>query len=147
MASINSLYLLTPMTGRESSHGRTMVFATVEMKMRHFWIGVFAAAPGALLLLITWPLLGSLGVFWIVLTEAAAFFLIEKRSRDGLRLRTFQSLLDKSRSDVNVFQLCGQPVEVSDSAFGSITETTVAVKDKPDEPTFISLDQLAGANA
>lgn len=123
-----------------------MVVATFEMKMRHFWIGIFAAVPGFLLLLITMPLMGSLSIIWLIIVEAAVFFLIERRSRSGLKLRTFQALIDRSRSDVGVFQLCGRPVEVSDSAFGSITEMTVPVKDSRDsKDAFVSLDSLVGA--
>jgi hypothetical protein len=140
LASINSLYLLTPMTGRTSGADRTTVIGTVEMKWRTFWIAVFAMVPGGILTGIFFPMLNVWALLWIPAVEAAAFLLIERRSKEGLRLRTYQAMFDKKRSNVNTFYLCGQPVDVSGETFGTIRQITVPVyrdedHSRPKQPT------------
>lgn len=127
MSTINSLYLLTGMTGRTSGSERTMIVATVEMKFRSFWIALIALVPGGILAASFYPLIDSWALLWIALTEGAAFFLIERRSADGLRLRTYQGMLDKKRSSLNVFYLCGQPIEVEGTPYGTIQQITAPV--------------------
>ena len=141
MATINSLYLLTPMTGRTSSADRTTVIGTVEMKWRTFWIAVLAMVPGGILAAIFFPMLQSWALLWIPLVEGAAFLLIERRSREGLRLRTYQAMFDKKRSNINTFHLCGQPVHVGGEGFGTIRQITVPVhrdgeESRPAQPTY-----------
>ncbi|MET4144035.1 hypothetical protein [Arthrobacter sp. UYCo732] len=141
MATINSLYLLTPMTGRTSGADRTTVIGTVEMKWRTFWIAVFAMVPAGVLTAIFFPMLGSYAMLWIPIVQAAAFVLIERRSKDGLQLRTYQAMFDKKRSAVNTFYLCGQPVDVSGETFGTIRQITVPVyrdegDSRPAQPTY-----------
>lgn len=126
-SSINSLYLLTDMTGRASGSERTMIVATLEMKMRTFWIALAAAVPGLILTALFYPMVGLFAMAWLALTEAAAFFLIERRTADGLRLRTYQTLLDKKRSNQGTFYLCGQPIDVGGSEFGTIQQITAPV--------------------
>lgn len=127
MATINALYLLTPMTGRTSGAGRTTVIGTVEMKWRTFWIIVFSMAPAGILTAVFFPLLQSWSFLWIPIVIGAAFFLFDRRSKDGLRLRTYQAMFDKRRSNVNTFFLCGQPIEVAGEEFGTIRQLTVPV--------------------
>lgn len=141
MATINSLYLLTPMTGRTSGADRTTVIGTVEMKWRTFWIAVFAMAPAGILAALFAPMIGVFSFLWIPIVEAAAFFLIERRSKDGLQLRTYQAMFDKKRSNVNTFYLCGQPVDVSGEQFGTIRQISVPVHreldgTRPEEPIY-----------
>lgn len=139
MAAINSLYLLTDMTGRASGSERTMIVATLEMKMRTFWIGLAAAVPGLILTALFYPLVGIWALTWLVLTEAAAFFLIEKRTADGLRLRTYQTLLDKKRSNKDTFYLCGQPVDVGSTEFGKIQQITAPVHREKQDVNVLDL--------
>lgn len=142
MASINSLYLLTPMTGRTSGADRTTVIGTVEMKWRTFWIAVLAMVPAGILTALFFPMLQSWALLWIPLIEGGAFLLIERRSNEGLKLRTYQALFDKKRSNVNTFYLCNQPVDVSGETFGTIRQITVPVyRDeddarRPKQPTY-----------
>ncbi|ACL42373.1 hypothetical protein Achl_4422 (plasmid) [Pseudarthrobacter chlorophenolicus A6] len=141
MATINSLYLLTPMTGRTSGADRTTVIGTVEMKWRTFWIAVIAMVPAGILTAFFFPMLQSWAMLWIPLVEGAAFLLIERRSKDGLRLRTYQAMFDKKRSAVNTFYLCGMPVDVTGETFGTIRQITVPVHrdaddSRPAQPTY-----------
>lgn len=123
-----SLYLLTAYTGRESGSERTTVIGTVEMKWRTFWIAALALVPGGIITAIFYPFVNVWAFLWLFVVEAAAFFLIERRSREGLKLRTYQTMFDKKRSNVNTFFLCGQPIEVSGTGFGTIRQITAPVK-------------------
>lgn len=132
MATVNSLYLLTGMTGRNSGSERTMVVATFEMKWRSFWIALIAFVPGAALTAMFYPLLDAYAMLWIVATEAAAFVLIEQRAKEGLGLRRYQAILDKKKSSQSTFYLCGQPLQLEGETFGIIQQITAPVPRKED---------------
>lgn len=127
MAAYGSLYSLTPMTGRTSGSERTTVIGTVEMKWRTFWVAAFSAVPGGLLSAIFFPIFNVWAFLWLPTVIAAAFFLFERRSRDGLGLRTYKAMLDKKNSNANTFFLCNMPIEVGAADFGTIRQLTVPV--------------------
>lgn len=122
-SSINSLYMLTEMTGRRSNEGRTMVLSGFEMKNRHFWIAVFSVGPGLMLMLLLMPAIGQWSVLVPVLTGIVGFILAEARSRTGLKERLYKDLIAKSKANLGKFVLCGHPIEVHDYRFGRITRT------------------------
>ncbi|MCU6479092.1 hypothetical protein [Arthrobacter sp. A2-55] len=130
MSNINSLYSLTPMTGRTSGSDRTTVIGTVEMKWRTFWIAAFAMIPAGILTAIFFPMLASWSFLWIPIVEFAAFYLIERRTKDGLQLRTYQAMVDKKRTTLNEYHLCGQQIDVSRVEFGMIRQITAPVERK-----------------
>lgn len=127
MAAYGSLYSLTPMTGRTSGSERTTVIGTVEMRLRTFWVGALAAVPGGILSAIFFPIFNVWAFLWMPVVIAAAFYLFERRTRDGLGLRTYRALLDKKSSNSNTFFLCNQPIEVGVADFGTIRQITVPV--------------------
>lgn len=127
MAAYGSLYSLTPMTGRTSGSERTTVIGTVEMKWRTFWLTVLSLIPGGILTACFFPLLDVWAFLWLPIVTGGAFFMIERRSREGLGLRTYQGLLDRKKSSVNQFFLCGQPIEVGAAEYGTIRQITVPV--------------------
>lgn len=109
---VNSLYLLTELTGKQASAGRTAVIGTFEMKWRHLWIGIFALVPGLLLTMIFVGPLGPSAILLIPAVEIAAFYLFAKRQRDGLRLHTWRAVLDRKKATTNKFTLCGQVLDL-----------------------------------
>lgn len=127
MAAYGSLYSLTPMTGRTSGSERTTVIGTVEMKWRTFWVSALSLVPGGILSAAFYPMLNVWALLWLPIIVGGAFYLIERRSQDGLQLRTYESLLDKKNSSINQFFLCGQPIEVGVAEFGKIRQITVPV--------------------
>lgn len=147
MSTINSLYLLTGMTGRTSGSERTMIVATVEMKFRSFWIALIALVPGFILMMMFFPLIDSWSMLWVAIVEFAAFFLIERRTTDGLRLRTYQAMFDKKRSNLNVFYLCGQPIEVQGTPYGTIQQITAPVHREKTDSIEAIFDNDFEANA
>lgn len=144
MSAINSLYSLTPMTGRTSGADRTTVIGTVEMKWRTFWIAVFAMVPGGILTAVFYPMLDAWSFLWIAVTEALAFYLIERRSKEGLRLRTYQTFFDKKKSNINEFYLCGQRISVGGEGFGTIRQITAPVgrDDRPRKTDFTTFEDF-----
>ncbi|MEH0110610.1 hypothetical protein V6N00_12940 [Tersicoccus sp. MR15.9] len=134
MSSINSLYDLTAMTGRSSGSERTTVIGTVEMRWRTLWISVIGFVPALVMFLATMAFLNVWALLWFPLTIAAAFYLLERRTSEGLQLRTYQSLFDRKRSSVNEFYLCGQPIDVAGAGFGSIRTVTGSLPARPDRP-------------
>lgn len=137
MAAVNSLYSLTPMTGRTAGADRTTVIGTVEMKWRTFWIAIFALVPGGILTAVFYPMIDVWSFLWMAITEGLAFYLIEKRSKEGLRLRTYQTFFDKKKSNVNEFYLCGQRIDVRGEEFGTIRQITAPVHhDRADTPAI-----------
>ncbi|MCC3299474.1 hypothetical protein [Arthrobacter caoxuetaonis] len=144
MSAINSLYSLTPMTGRTSGADRTTVIGTVEMKWRTFWIAVFAMVPGGILTAVFYPMLDAWSFLWIAVTEALAFYLIERRSKEGLRLRTYQTFFDKKKSNINEFYLCGQRIDVGGEEFGTIRQITAPVgpDDRPRKTDFTTFEDF-----
>lgn len=138
MAAINSLYSLTPMTGRTSGNDRTTVIGTVEMKWRTFWIGIFALIPGAFLTMVFFLIIREWAFLWIPIVEIAAFYLIESRTTDGLNVRRYQGMLDKKKSSINTFYLCGQPIDVQDETYGIIRQITMPVKPVAAGPGVVS---------
>lgn len=128
MAAYGSLYSLTPMTGRTSGSERTTVIGTVEMKWRTFWLVIASLVPGGILTAVFFPLIDVWAFLWLPIVIGGAFYLIERRSREGLGLRTYQGLLDKKNASVNQFFLCGQPIEVGAAEYGTIRQLTAPVR-------------------
>ena len=132
MSSINSLFLLTDYTGRTSNQGRTTVIGTVEMKLRTAIIGGIALVPAFLLMLIVMPFVGTWSILAVPAVLGLTFLLIEGRSKEGLRLRTYQTMRDKYRSHLNEFRLCGEPIDPSGAGFGYIRQMALPTENLGD---------------
>ena len=78
-----------------------------------------AALPGALAVTaLLWVLLaGEYALVMIPVVEAAVFWLIETRARSGLRLRTYQTILDSQRAQIGTFFCCGRVIAIPTSGF------------------------------
>lgn len=121
---MHSLYTLTPLTGREASANRTVVIGTVEFNWR-VWMILVWTAPVALLATVTaWPLIGQYAIIMLPLVEGAALWLIHRRTSTGLRLRTYQAINDKRRSNLNQFFLCGHKIDLSEDGFRVLMRNT-----------------------
>lgn len=138
MHGINSLFLLTDYTGRTSSQGRTTVIGTVEMKHRTFWVAAISLAPAFIIMLITLPFLGIWSALAIPGTIGLALLLIERRSKEGLRLRTYQTIRDRRSSALNQFQMCGEPITVLGNDFAYIRRMALPTEVKAVEPVDIT---------
>lgn len=121
------MYTLTGMTGRQANTGRTAVVSGFEVRWRT-------------LIVLIWSMLVALpvaGVFALIIGQAAIaiipvvvgvmFFLIERRSSKGLKLRTYQSILShrQAKSKQNRFYICASPITVGDSKIETIASVSV----------------------
>jgi hypothetical protein len=105
------VYTLTSLTGRKRNEGRAVIVNGFEFGRRG--LTVVAVSVGASL--IPAIVLGALfGPLAIIITPAlfilAAFLLVERRTRNGLQVRVYQSMRDKRASNVNEFYICFRPI-------------------------------------
>ena len=115
-----AMFTLTAMTGREASAHRTVVIGTVEMNWR-VWMILLGAFPLAIIsTLILMPFVGISSLLMIPLIEGGAVFAIHRRSRSGLKLRTYQSFYDKRRAVLNQYMLGQQPIDLDLSRFETL---------------------------
>lgn len=107
------MFSLTAMTGRERSKDRTTVIGTVEMRWR-VWIILIMASPVAIF--VTLPLLPIFGITSLVMIPivlASAVFLIDRRTKSGMKVQTYRAILDKKQATLNQFFLGGQPLDMN----------------------------------
>lgn len=108
-------YDLTPLTGRKRNRDRTIIVATAEVNRFTFAvtvIGLFAGGLPALLIGL------ALGPFWPaviimpVLTVVGGLVLVDQRSKSGLELRRYKTLLERrsGRQRQNIIMLAGKPL-------------------------------------
>lgn len=123
------MYTLTGMTGKQASQGRTAVVSGFEVRWRT-------------LILLGWSLVPALpiaGIFALFIGQAALavipvviglmFFLVERRSTKGLKLRTYQSILShrQAKAKQNRFYICATPITVGDSKIETIASVSTPV--------------------
>lgn len=123
---------LTDMTGRKASEARQVMIPkiNVDVPKRTLVIFLYAFIPALLAaLLIVWVLgvtwLTGLGAF--IAVEGTAFFLFERRVRDGLQVRTYAEMLDKRKRPVHVLMLGGVEVNPYGGSPGTIVAAAVPV--------------------
>ena len=138
---MNNLYILTPMTGKEASESRTIVIGTVELNYRVWIIIMMATVPSLFVTMIVWVFLGSYAILTPPVVMAAAVFMFHRRTADGMKLRTYQSMWDKKKSALNQFFICGEPIEMNNSDYQILTPNTVMRTDLPESrPTAAPQD-------
>lgn len=123
---------LTDMTGRKASEARQVMIPkiNVDVPKRSLVIFLYAFAPAMFTaVLIVWalgvPWLAALGGF--TATEGAAFYLFQRRTRDGLQVRTYTELLDKSKRPVHVLMLGGVEIDPYGGSPATIITASVPV--------------------
>jgi len=100
------VFTLTKLT-RESTSQRRVVIQGFDLPLRGLMVVGLAFIPAVIVTAILWRLIGDKAVLAIPVVELAAFWLIESRSRSGLRLRQYQNILDTRRSLSGKFLCCG----------------------------------------
>jgi len=134
------VYTLTSLTGRKRNEGRAVIVNGFEFGRRA--LTVVAVAVGAAIIpsLILGAFFGPLAV---IITPAvsilAAFLLVEKRTRNGLQVRMYQSMLDKRKSNVNEFYICFRPIGETLGRAMLVTSSSVQLKaERGAQPVFTS---------
>lgn len=120
-----SIFCLTPLT--RSAGERRVLISGFDVKWRTFVIAALAAIPALIITVIAWLFVGQLAVVAIPLVEAAAFWLLESRQRNGLHLRQYQAMLDRRKATTGRFYCCGVQIDPARSVFGMIMANSVPV--------------------
>lgn len=143
---MSSMYTLTAMTGREASATRSTVVLSFELNWRVLMVLLCCSPVALFVTIVGYVMIGQVALFLLPAVEALGVFLFHRRSTQGLRLRTYQSLMDKGRSNVGSFMLCGEKLEIDDSDFRTLRHNTVAYRPEPvSSATY--LDQLVNGDA
>ncbi len=103
------IFCLTPLTSG-ASRQRRVVLHGFDLPARSLVIAGLAFVPAVLVTAIAWSLVGETALFAVPAVEGLAFWLIETRTRSGLRLKTYQALNDKRKAkrEVGKFFVAGR---------------------------------------
>jgi hypothetical protein len=118
---------LSPLTRRATAHRRVVV-SGFDVPLRGFLV-CLAALPGALAVTaLLWVLFaGEYALVMIPVVEAAVFWLIETRARSGLRLCTYQTILDSQRAQIGTFFCCWRLIDPLSGRLGVIVASSIPV--------------------
>lgn len=118
-----AMFSLTDLTGRNRDANRTTVIGTVEMKWR-VWIILLIGFPFAILATVfALPFLGITALIFIPIVEGAAVYLIHRRTKSGLKLRTYEAILDKKKAVINRYYLGGQPIDMDPAQYAVVYQS------------------------
>jgi len=118
------VYNLTNLT-RNANANRRVVIQGIDIPARGLLIAGLAAIPAFIATVIAWMIVGELGVIMLPVVELAAFWLIETRSRSGLRLRRYQTFYDQHRSLTGTFVCCGAAIDPLHGTWATVAASSV----------------------
>ncbi len=118
------VYSLTELT-RNASADRRVVIQGFDLPMRGLMIVGIAAIPALIVTLIGWLFVGQYAVVLFVGVEMAAYWLIETRSRRGLQLKRYQTILDRYRSIDGRFTCCGVEIDPLHGTWATIRSNSI----------------------
>lgn len=105
------MYDLTSLTGRKRNVGRSAIIWGFEVRRRSAMVTAIAVGVALLPTVILGTFFGPLAyIITPAVVVTAAFVLVEGRSRKGLQLRLYQSILNKKKADIGTFYICWRPI-------------------------------------
>lgn len=116
------MYNLTEMTGREATSQRTVIIGSVELNKRAWYLMIASFPVGVIFGALLWPLLGELAIFAVPVVAVGALFLFHWRSNNGLRLRYFESIMDKRRARVGEAMLANQAIDIAEQSIYNLMQ-------------------------
>lgn len=123
---------------RDVAAQRRVVIQGFDLPFRGLMIAGASFVPAVVVTIILWPLFGSLAIIAIPVVELAAFWLIETRTRSGLRLRRYQAFVDSRRSIAGKFVCCGEVIDPLHGVWGRVAASSISVEPfLPPMPTRI----------
>lgn len=144
-----TLYTLTHII-RRSSESRRVVIQGLEVRYRTAAIvlgGIVVSMP---LALIGWLIVGTYSLVVIPLVIAGLWAVFEWKSRTGLRLPMYRTLLDRRLALTGAYHICSIPYDPSARSLVTISAAVVAVAElddgEPDERADLdaSIDAALG---
>ncbi len=122
---MNNLHTLTALTGRNAGANRTIIVQGFEARRRTVGVVVLGAIPAVVVTLALWTLIGQYAILALPAVEGAVWWLVEVRSRSGLQRRTYETLMDKKRSDAGQFTMCGRVINPDLHELGTVVASSV----------------------
>lgn len=120
------VYTLTRLT-RRIDEQRRVVIQGFEVRARLLKVLLVGLVPSVVIALAALTVIGTYSVLVFAAAEAGFYLLVERRARNGLRLRTYQTIVDRSRSRIGTFACCGLVVDPSGGEWGSLLSSSVPV--------------------
>ena len=106
---------MTDMTGKKAAETRPVPIPQVgiDVPLRSLIVFLCGLVPAFLMAVFTYLIVGmfSVSILVIGIVEAIVFWFFERRVKTGLRLRTYQAILDERRQVGGVLTLCGIPID------------------------------------
>lgn len=150
------LYDLTKMTGRRAPEDRTVVIGYTEMRWRTFIVGLVGMGVGIFASLFFYWILGG----WVLLTVipaciAGTIWLVEGRSKRGLRRRHYEAIIDRRTAVINRFMVGPVVVEVPRGKWLRVRSGTLGLQgdrvdpeaDEKDDPVYATWGQTKAAQS
>jgi hypothetical protein len=119
-----NVYVLTPLT-RSVNLQRRVVIQGFDLPVRGLTITGLALLPALPVAGILWQFIGSYALVSVLVIEAAAHWLIESRTRNGLRLRRYQRFIDIRKSVNGTFLVCSHPVKPLHDTWGYVVASAM----------------------
>jgi hypothetical protein len=121
------VFSLTRLT-KGASANRRVVISGWDVPLRGFLVFLAALPVGLALTAIFWVLFaGEYALAVIPVVEIAVFWLVETRGRSGLRLRTYQTILDSQRAQIGTFFCCWRVIDPLAGRLGVIVASSIPV--------------------
>lgn len=121
------VYVLTDIT-RRSSEQRRVVVSGFDVRWRSVVMCMIGTPPGLMLVGIGWVFLGQYALLLLPLTIVGLFVLVDGKSKAGLGLPLWRTLLDRKQSSVGKFFMCGVEIDPLDEPIVNIVLSTVPVE-------------------
>lgn len=118
------VYTLTALV-RGAGATRRVVVASFDLPLRGAVITACALVASIPPTAIAWAIVGKVALVVPVFLVAAAFYLVEARSRSGLRLRNYQQMVDKRRAGIGQFVCYGKPVDPAPRGWARIVASSM----------------------
>jgi hypothetical protein len=121
------VYDLTGLT-RGAGEQRRVVIQSIDVPLQSLvvtMVGLVASLP---FVFAFYPLFGFFALLAIGVVELTTFWLFRWRSRSGLRLKNYQAILDRRRSRVSQFIVCGQPYDFTHGSAITVVSSSIPVR-------------------
>ncbi len=118
------VYDLTGLT-RGAGEQRRVVVQSFDVPLQSLVLAICGFVAALPFVIVLFPLLGYVALFGIGLVEVGVFWLFRWRSRSGLRLKHYQAILDRRRSHVDRFLVCGVPYDLTRGLALSVVPSSI----------------------
>lgn len=135
------VYTLTRLT-RRIDEQRRVVIQGFEIRARVLKVVLIGAIPAAVVAGIAAAIVGIYSLFVFVAVDAAFYALLEVRTRRGLQLVYYKSILDRTRSKVGSFAVSGVVIDPLETTWGYVVASSRPATRPADSTVADRIDSL-----